>query len=445
MAEKHKKTGAREAALRVLERVEGGAYADILLDTELRNLSSLDSGLATELTYGVLRWKLRLDYTIDLFSSIRVTKLERMVLNALRLGAYQLLFLTRVPASAAINESVELVKPDRKRAGFVNAVLRKILAEKERIAVPGEDGPVRRISVSWSHPEWMVRRWAGRYGLDEAEEICRAGQEPPPRTIRVNTILSTRERLAVELKSEGFEAAETRYSPYGLDIRGGGALGAKDARYYIQDEASQLVPLLLAPGPGEAVLDACSAPGGKTSHLAQLMENRGAIYALDRNAARLRAVIETASRLGVDKIIKTFEADASAPLGFIEEGTIDAILCDAPCSGLGVLRRAPDSKYRRKEEDIRELAGIQARLLDNLAGYLRKGGRLVYSVCTFEPEETEETVSGFLEKHREFSIEDASGYLPPQCSELVGPDGFLRTFPHRHGMDGFFAARLRKD
>ncbi|MBW7957438.1 MAG: 16S rRNA (cytosine(967)-C(5))-methyltransferase RsmB [Deltaproteobacteria bacterium] len=444
MAGNKKKKGARDAALSVLDRVEGGAYADILLDAELKGLSVPDAALATELTYGVLRWKLRLDYTIDLFSSIRAAKLERKVLNALRLGAYQLLFLTRVPASAAINESVELVKPDRKRAGFVNAVLRKILSEKERIALPPEDDPIRRISIAWSHPEWMVRRWAERYGLEEAAGICRTGQEQPPRTVRVNTTLTTRERLAIELKNEGFEAVETRYSPYGLEVRGGGALGAKDPRYYIQDEASQLVPILLAPRPGEAVLDACSAPGGKTSHMAQLMENKGIIYALDRHASRLRAVIETASRLGAERIIKIFEADASAPLDFIEEGTFDAILCDAPCSGLGVLRRAPDSKYRRKEEDIKELAGIQARLLENLARYLKRGGRLVYSVCTFEPEETEATVYGFIEKHKEFSVEDASGYLPPQCRELVDTNGFLRTFPHRHGMDGFFAARLIK-
>lgn len=445
MAGKGEKRGARHVALKVLDRVEAGAYADILLDAELKGLSAPDAALATELTYGVLRWKLRLDYTIDLFSAIRSRKLERRVLNALRLGAYQLLFLTRVPASAAINESVELVKPDRKRAGFVNAVLRKVLSEKDRIAPPAEADPVRRISIAWSHPAWMVRRWAERYGLDEAAGICRAGQEAPPRTIRVNTLLTSRERLADELGNEGFEAKETRYSPYGLEVRGGGALGAADPRYYIQDEASQLVPLLIAPRPGEAVLDACSAPGGKSSHMAQLMENNGAVYAVDRHTSRLRAVAAIASRLGTDKTIKTFEADASGQLDFVKEGSLDAILCDAPCSGLGVLRRAPDSKYRRKEEDIRELAGIQARLLDNLARYLRKGGRLVYSVCTFEPEETDGIVSGFLEKHKEFSIEDASGLLPPRCRELVDPNGFLRTFPHRHGMDGFFAARLRKD
>ncbi len=444
MAGKEIKTGARNAALKVLERVEAGAYADILLDSELKGLSAQDAALATELTYGVLRWKLRLDYTIDLFSAIRTGKLERKVLSALRLGAYQLLFLTKVPASAAINESVELVKPDRKRAGFVNAVLRKVLSEKERIALPEDGDPVRRVSVAWSHPEWMVRRWAERYGLEEAEEICRAGQAAPPKTIRVNTLLTTRERLADELGGEGFDARETLYSPCGLDVRGGGALGPNDPRYYIQDEASQLVPLLLAPRPGETVLDACSAPGGKTSHMAQLMDNRGVVYAVDRNASRLRAVAAAASRLGAG-IIQAFKADSSAPFAFIKEGALDAVLCDAPCSGLGVLRRAPDSRYRRKEDDIEELAGIQARLLDNLSGYLKIGGRLVYSVCTFEPEETEGTVSGFLEKHGDFSIEDASVHLPPRCRELVDKNGFLRTFPHRHGMDGFFAVRLRRD
>jgi len=438
-------TGARAAALKVLNRVEGGdAYADIALDAGLEGLSGPDTGLTTELVYGVLRWKIRLDYTIDLFSAIRSKKIEHRVLNALRIGAYQLLFLTRVPSRAAINESVELVKPDKRKAGFVNAVLRKIASEKERIALPDPDKDIiRHITIACSHPEWIVRRWAARYGTAETIELCRAGQEVPPRTVRVNTLSTSRQRLIEELKESGYDVEETRYSPDGIEVRGGGALAAKDPRYYIQDEASQLVSLLLSPMPGESLLDACSAPGGKTTHLAQLMGNRGAIYALDKHEARVRTVAETAARLGAG-IIKTFTFDAAGSLDFLEKGSLDAILCDAPCSGLGVLRRAPDARYRRKEEDIAGLQAIQSRILDNLAGYLKKGGRLVYSTCTFEPEETEGVVSRFLKKHPDFSLEDVSKYLPQSCSELVDKDGFLRTFPHRHGMDGFFAARMRK-
>lgn len=437
------RTGARAAALKVLNRVEGSdAYADIALDTELRGMGAQEAALSTELAYGVLRWKLRLDFTIGLFSSIKTSKLEHRVLNALRLGAYQLLFLSKIPASAAINESVELVKPDRKKAGFVNAILRKIDSERERIKVP-EDDPVKHTSIFWSHPEWMVRRWAARYGMEETIELCKAGQEVPPRTIRANTLVISRDGLIRELASEGFDAAPSPFSSYGIEVRGGGPLGPKDNRYYVQDEASQLIPLLLAPTPGEAVMDACSAPGGKATHMAEIMGNKGLIYALDKHEARLRPVNESASRLGVD-IVRTFAADAAEPFGFVERNSIDAILCDASCSGLGVLRRTPDSKYRRKEEDIKNLSILQAAILDNLAGYLKGGGRLVYSTCTFEPEETDDIISGFLERHADFQLEDASAVLPEACRELVDAKGVLRTFPHRHRMDGFFGARLKK-
>ncbi len=436
--------GPRGTAHEILNRVEGGAYADILLDSMLKGMGRLDAALTTELVYGVLRWSIRLDWTIDSFSSIKTAKLERGVLNALRLGAYQLLFLTKVPASAAINESVNLIRGGgAKKAGFVNAVLRKIDSERERIKLPEMKDPVRHISVLYSHPEWLVRRWMGRYGFEETALLCKAGQEVPPRVIRVNTLLATREGLIEELAlaKEGREAKATEFSPDGI-IVSGERVEAKDKRYYIQDEASQIVPYLLSPAPGEAVLDACSAPGGKTTHIAQLMKNTGTICALDLNASRVKVVGEVAERLGV-KIIKTFEADAGQPL---PEGlpAFDAILCDAPCSGLGVIRRTPDIKLKRREGEIREIAERQKRILDNIPGCLKKGGRIVYSTCTFEPEETDENIEWFLGRHKDFVLEDARQFLTGSCRSLVDGQGFLRTFPHRHNMDGFFAARLRK-
>lgn len=438
-----KTRGSREAAFRVLLRVESGdAYADILLRKETDGLSSVDAGLATEIVYGVLRWKLRLDYTIDLFASIKTRKLEHRVLSALRIGAFQLLFLSRVPASAAINESVKLLRKDGPRkTGFVNAVLRKIDSERTRITLP-EGNAVKRISIAWSHPEWMVRRWVERYGIEEAEALCRADQEVPPKTIRVNTLSATRDGLLRALKDEGRQAALARFSPEGIEAAGG-QLDPQDARYYIQDEASQLVSLLVSPTPGSKVLDACSAPGGKTTHMAQLMGNEGQIIALDKHGQRLRSANEAASRLGI-RIIKTIEADAVSALPPGAEGPFDFILCDAPCSGLGVVRRSPDIKYRRKEEDILALSSEQARLLDNVSKYLKGGGVLVYSTCTFEPEETDRVVDGFLESHPDFSIESAKGVLPPECALLVDEKGFFRSYPHRDGTDGFFGARMRR-
>jgi len=231
----------------------------------------------------------------------------------------------------------------------------------------------------------------------------------------------------------------------GLRVAAGGPLDPGDRRYYIQDEASQLVALLLGPAPGETVLDACAAPGGKATHIAQLMEDRGSLLAVDRSPARLKAVVRAAGRLGAT-IVRTLAADAARPLapGDIPPGGFDAVLVDAPCTGLGVLRRTPDIKLRRREGDIKRSSELQGELLENLSATVRRGGRLVYSVCTFEPEETDEVVDAFLSTHRDFSLEDARGRLPPACGPLVDERGFMRTMPHRGGMDGFFAARLRR-
>lgn len=443
MEEKTK--GARIAAFRVLNRVEGGdAYADILVMKETEGLASNDAALATEIAYGVLRWKIRLDHAIDQFASIKAKKLEHRVLNALRIGTYQLLFLDRVPPSAAINETVKLLRKDgARKSGFVNAVLRKIDSERGHIALPDQASPERRISIAWSHPEWIVKRWVERYGEQEAEALCRANQEVPPKTVRVNTLVTTREKLINVFSARGFEARAGRYSPFAVEAKGGAPLDAFDPGYYIQDEASQLVSVLVFPFPGASVLDACSAPGGKTTHMAQLMENRGSILALDKYAARLEAVERSAARLGAG-IIKTLEADAAMPLAPVKEGSFDYILCDAPCSGLGVVRRSPDIKYRRSAEDIRGLAAAQGALLDNLARYLKRGGILVYSTCTFEPEETDEAVESFLGRNEGYALEDAASVLPEECAGLVDEKGFFRSFPHRHGIDGFFGARIRK-
>ncbi|MBI5454638.1 MAG: 16S rRNA (cytosine(967)-C(5))-methyltransferase RsmB [Deltaproteobacteria bacterium] len=437
--EKGKRPGnTRSLALKVIERVETGAYADIILDAGLSGLDEVDAALATELVYGVLRWMRRIDWVIDTFSSIKTAKLERRVLDALRLGVYQLLFLDRIPPRAAINETVNLVKAGGERkAGFVNAVLRAVDAGSTKVVWPDkEKDPVRFLSVFYSHPEWLVKRWVEMLGIDEAEALLRANNERPPRTVRVNAILSSKETLIKELG-----AGPCAYSPVCLKVEG--RVDAHERRYYIQDEASQLVPLLLRLKPGMTVLDACAAPGGKTTHMAGLMGNKGLVLALDRYAGRLKTVDKAAERLGAS-IIRTVEADSERPLPFREE-TFDAILLDAPCSGLGVLRRAPDMKMRRRESDIRGLAARQKALIENLSRYLKKGGRLVYSTCTFEPEETDGIVKGFLDRFKGFRLEDAGEGLPASCAKLIDRDGFLRTYPHRDGLDGFFGAVLVKE
>jgi 16S rRNA (cytosine967-C5)-methyltransferase len=439
--------GSVQAAFDVLGRVFGGGYADILLASALDHVAPESRPLVTETVYGVLRHHGRIDLVIDSVSKIKTKKMETLVLLALRIGVYRLLFLSGVPAYASINESVELVKggpgEGKKRTGFVNAVLRKVDSTGGALKVP-EPGPegAGYAALYYSHPEWLVRRWVSRYGAEGAVRLCKANLTVPPRTIRVNTLVTSKEALVRELEGSGFTAVDAEYSPAALKVTGTGRLPPGDPGYYIADEASQLVAYLLGPGPGETVLDACAAPGGKSSQIGALMENSGALYAMDKNPARARVLARTLRVQGVSCAL-VIVADAGAPLCF-KEPAFDAILADAPCSGLGVLGRSPDIKLRREESDLDELSKIQTRLLDNLSGYLKKGGRMVYSVCTLEPEETVEVVERFLERHPAFALLNAREILPKGCAPLVDESGYLRTLPHLHGTDGFFAARFER-
>lgn len=466
-----KSPSGRSVANEVLTRVEAtDAYADILLSKKLKGLDARECAFATELVYGVLRWQIKIDWIIDLFSKVKTGKLEHALLVPLRLGVYQLLFLTKIPVQAAIDESVELAKhsgkaggqpvgkADQKRAGYVNAVLRSIERGKDTITFPIlKREPVKYVSVVFSHPEWLVERWIGAYGMKDALELCQANLRVPPLTLRVNTLKTTREKLREELSGIGVNAEPCIYSPYGLTVTGKprGGIDPEDERYYIQDEASQLVALLLDPKPGEAVLDVCAAPGGKTTHLAELMHSEGAIYAIDKFRARLKTVEKLARRLGVG-IITTKVADASVieiqpelfpgdaagadlVLASALSSGFDRVLVDAPCSGLGVLRRTPDIKLKRSEADIFEVSRLQKRILSNASRYVRKGGRLVYSVCTMEAEETRHQLEWFLSKAQGFKVVDASEVLPKECAPLINADGTLSTSPGRDDLDGFFA------
>jgi 16S rRNA (cytosine967-C5)-methyltransferase len=471
MGNKDNKKTARSVAYGVLTRVEAGdAYADILLERELRGMDSRECALATELVYGVLRWRIKIDWIIDYFSKIKVKKLEHTVLTAMRLGVYQLLFLTKIPVQAAINESVELVKSGggkggqtTKKAGFVNAVLRSVDSARNAITFPHlKSQPIKYISIVFSHPEWLVGRWIKRYGIKEAIELCQAGQCVPPMRLRTNTLVQDRATLLRDLGRLGIGAGPTQFSRHGIlldDASRSALVGSDDVpdkSFYIQDEASMLVVELLAPKPGDVVLDCCAAPGGKTTHMAELMENQGVIYAVDMHMARLKIVERLCARLGTT-IIKTIKADAAEmalqpalaglPKGAVDampqEG-FDAILVDAPCSGLGVLRRTPDIKYRRSESGLRASAFKQRAILDNVSKFLKPGKALVYSVCSFEPEETTDVIEGFLKANPDFTLDRDTSQLPESCKGFFDASGYFRSYPHRGGLDGFFAARLKK-
>ncbi|NWF94270.1 MAG: 16S rRNA (cytosine(967)-C(5))-methyltransferase RsmB [Syntrophaceae bacterium] len=443
----------RAICLEILNRIEeADRHPDTLLTDSFkryRYLTSLDRAFLTELTYGVLRWRERLDWVIRHFSKIPFEKIEPDILNTLRLGLYQILFLSRTPASAAVNQSVELAKRTRGKGGggFVNAVLRSALRGKEAIHYPDlSEDPVLHLSVVESHPLWLVRRWTEEFGLKETMRICSFNNRVSRLTLRTNTLKIKRSELIEKLRERGLRPTEGAYSEEGILLDDPPPVSElpflKAGFYVVQDEASQLVTPILDPKPGERILDACAAPGGKTTHIAQKMGNDGEIYALDLTREKLNRVERLSRNLGVG-IVKTVRGDASQSLPYLKDLRFDRILADVPCSGFGTLRKNPDLKWRRAEEDIRRLSRFQASILENLAGYLKSEGVLVYSTCTVFREENEDVVERFLKDHPEFHLDPVNRLLPAKCDPMVH-HGYFKTFPPSDEMDGFFVARLTK-
>ena len=441
----------RQAAFNTLLRIEKErSYADILIDRELAHgqLVGADRGLFTELVYGILRKQGSLDHIIAQFSSTPLAKLERSVLLILRIGLYQLFFLDRIPASAAVNESVNLAKSAApKAAGFVNAVLRSADRGRDKIVYPDPTTePVAYLAARYSHPEWIAAAWLEQLGMAEAEQLAAVMAEQPPLTIRVNSLQLGRDELISRLAGEGVEAEPCRCSPYGLKITSQVAVARlslfSEGLFSIQDEASQLATLLLTPRPDEQILDLCAAPGGKSGFIAELSEDKASISACDRHPRRVAQIGETAARLGLQSIT-THTVDASKPLPPLSAPLFDRILVDAPCSGIGVIHRNPEGKWWKQPSDLAGLAAAQGRILNSAAERLKPGGVLVYSTCSTTVQENEEVVENFLNLHPEFVIEPVSRALPVMAP-METPQGFFRSWPHRDEMDGFFAARLLK-
>lgn len=444
-------TTPRRAAFDILLRIEKErSYADILLDRELTHgtLQGPDRGLLTELVYGVLRRQGTLDHVIDQFASQKTGRLERSVHLLLRLGIYQLLYLDRIPTAAAVHATVELAKVLAPRAsGFINAVLRQTDRERQNIRFPDPvNKPAAYLAAAWSEPAWLTARWLDQLGREEAEALARAMVEPAPLTIRANTLRTTRDELQARLALEGVTSTPCRYSPDGLRIDTPVAIGRvasfQEGLCTVQDESSQLAAIFLGPEPGERILDLCAAPGGKSTHLAQRMGNSGTILACDIGARKLHLIEETATRLGISTIT-TSPVDATKPLAALSGGRFNRILIDAPCSGLGVIRRNPEGKWWKSPADITALARTQRAILHNAAEILMPGGTLLYGVCSTDREETDAVLEDFLSEQGEFVVEDLRELFPSH-RELFTGRGFFRSWPHRHGMDGFFAARLKR-
>jgi len=440
----------RQAACESLLRIrKEGGFADRLIDNELSNgtLSGPDRALYAELVYGVLRRQGTLDHILQQLLEKPMIELDPQALIILRIGLYQLTCLDRIPESAAVNESVNLAKlitPGT--SGLINAVLRNYLRRRDTISFPDlTSTPSAAIAVRHSQPEWLAEQWLDQLGVAEAELHAEASSLQPPLTLRVNTLRTSRDQLLQEFALQGISAAPCRFSPDGITMAGRHTVttlpGFEIGHFAVQDEASQVAGMLLGAQAGERVWDACAAPGGKSGHLAQQMDDRGELIATDISRSKLTRVQENMRRLGIS-CLSTAVADLHQSTTF-PDGSFDRILLDAPCSGLGVIRRNPEAKWRLFSGDITRLAAVQKTLLKNIAARLKPKGVLLYATCSTSEAENEEVIEDFLSQHPGFVLENLNE-LFPQWSELFTFYGMLRTWPHRHGTDGFFAARIKR-
>jgi 16S rRNA (cytosine967-C5)-methyltransferase len=448
-------TGARDLAFVVLSSVQKKVWT---LDAALaemdqqHQLGARDRSLLNALVFGVLRWRGYLDFIIDHFSKKGLHQIAPDILSVIRIGLFQMIYLDRVPAHAAVNTSVEMAKKQGAEpwvAGFVNAVLKNAGQHHDTVSLPDErKDPVAYLSVSRSFPRWMIKRWINRMGYRETKALCDAVNTIPPITVRTNTLKTNRKALMTMLKGHTSQMQASSFAPDGItffdpDLPISQIPAFQKGWFQVQDEAAQMVAMLLTPRPGERVMDACAGFGGKTGTIAQMMKNTGKVVALDRSQKKLTALADEMKRLGVS-IVSAIPYHIQSPLTIDSWGIFDRVFLDAPCSGLGVVRRNPDIKWRITESKLKPLHNQQVGLLHCLSGIVKKGGVLVYAVCTTEPEETVEVIGEFLRKHRQFKIRRPSQGHPKKWKTLMDKNGFLETAPHLHGMDGFFAVGLQR-
>lgn len=442
------KKNSRETALKILNEVtDQNAYSNLSINKNIdKTTTDQDAALIREIVYGVLENKIYIDYVIRSFSSVRLKKISSIVMNILRIGIYQMLFMDRIPDSASVNESVKLAKKHTHKGsqGFVNGLLRNVSRNKENIEFPDkEKDRVKYLSVKYSHPEWMIERWIEDFGFSFTEELVEANNKKPKLNIRTNTLKIDRDSLMEKLKQRDLICEKTRYSNDGIIVMNPVNIimtqEFKDGLFQIQDESSMLVSQIINPEENSFILDVCSAPGGKTTHLAQKMNNKGKIIARDIHDHKLILINENSERLGID-IIHTEIYDATK----LDESLIqkvDYCLVDAPCSGLGLIRRKPDIKWNKTESDIEGIKELQYKILETSSKYVKTGGTLIYSTCTIEKDENINLLNRFLETHSEFELDDFKSLID-NSGEIVKNLGYLELFPNINNTDGFFIAKM---
>lgn len=453
---------ARTAALSILRAVSDarGDLGDAIARAKASLTDDRDRALATEIALGTLRHRAALDYQLERRLSRPLSRLDPEVADILRLGAFQLLHLTRVPHAAIVNDAVAQTRHVRKTSasGLVNAVLRRLARERDALTWPArpqtiEGGDeqarfVEHLAITGSHPAWLVERWLARYGPDAAEAWVRFDNTPPALTLAVNAARISRDDLRARLAQNGVTTRDTRYSPIGLVVEEGQALDTEafqEGLFVVQDEASQLVALLADVPAGARVLDACAAPGGKTLVLAAQAGPSGLVIACDVRERRVRLLSRTLRRAQTMNA-RPVHVSTSGDWPFVP-GQFDRVFVDAPCSGLGTVRRDPDIRWRRSPADLPQLARVQVDLLTSLAPLVAPGGRLIYTTCSSEPEEDEAVVAQFLGRHPGFAVQriEEIEALPADVRAMATPEGYLRTLPHRDGLEAFFGAVLMQN
>ncbi|MFB9330562.1 16S rRNA (cytosine(967)-C(5))-methyltransferase RsmB [Paenibacillus aurantiacus] len=457
-AKPKRQLSSREVALDTLVRVaESGAYSNLQLNRALleAGLSRPDAGLATELVYGTIQRQRTLDDVLMRLVSKGWSKLAPWVLQLLRMSAYQICYLDRVPPHAAVNEAVTIAKRRGHAgiSGMVNGVLRNLLRRKDELMQQVASGDTAAdIGIRQSYPDWIVQRWIDVYGAEVAESICAAGNEPPHASIRVNTVKGTRDESLRILAEQGFEAEPSKLAPAGIVVRGGGNLARTDGYaaglWSMQDESSMLVAEVCEPQPRSRVIDCCAAPGGKTTHLAELMGDQGDVVANDVHEHKRQLIGEQASRLGLQSV-QPVTGDAGQLAERYEPASFDTVLLDAPCSGLGVIRRKPEIKWTKSPGDVGEIAGVQRRLLREAAKLVKSGGTLVYSTCTIARQENEDQVAAFLAEQPDFELDPQwpPGIVTALREAGAIGDAFrgeLQLLPQHFGSDGFYIAKLKR-